>query len=205
MLKKLLIIAWVGFIGLTVSCKGPEGDVGPQGEKGDTGAQGPPGPAGQNGTGGGSTAFVFTSGADTTDADGYFSRGLTMSSAAEAAAFLQESAILVYVKAQGAYWALPGLVNFGTGKQSQYTFVHLVEGSTLWIDIVPLDWSENQNTAPVRIAQDIKVIIIPASSGMRKNSAINWNNYEEAIAALGLTDKDAKKISLKRRVAKATL
>jgi len=33
MFKKLLIIAWVGLVGLTAACKGPQGDVGPQGEK----------------------------------------------------------------------------------------------------------------------------------------------------------------------------
>ena len=33
MFKKLLIIAWVGLVGLTAACKGPQGDVGPKVKK----------------------------------------------------------------------------------------------------------------------------------------------------------------------------
>ncbi|HEV7379378.1 MAG TPA: hypothetical protein VGN64_06265 [Dyadobacter sp.] len=194
MFKKLLMIAWVGLVGLTVSCKGPQGDVGPQGAKGDTGATGATGatgPAGQNGDGSGSGAFVFTNGADTTDADGSFYTGFTFTNAADAAV-LENAAVLVYIKTQGVYWAVPGVVSFGTGKVSNYTFVHGIDGTTFFIDILTTGWSEDVDNPPVRIAQDIKAIVLPAELLGRVNGELKNKTYEEAMSILGLTEKDVK-------------
>jgi hypothetical protein len=197
MFKKLLIIAWVGLVGLTVSCKGPQGDVGPQGEKGDTGAVGPAGPAGQDGegSGDGNGSFVFTNGADTTDAEGNFYSGLTFPNASDAALF-ENSAVLVYIKSQGVYWPLPGIVSFGQNAQdnkfSNFTFVHYIDGSSFFIDILMTSWSEEQNTVPTRIAQDIKVIVVPSQLLGRVNGELKTKTYEEAMSILGLTEKDVK-------------
>jgi len=188
MFKKLLILAWVTVVGLSISCKGPEGDVGPQGEKGETGATGATGPAGADG---GSGAFVFTNGADTTDAGGSFYSGFSGLTAADAEV-LKNAAVLVYIKAQDVYWPIPGLVGFPNSRFSNFTFVHYIDGTNFFIDILSTDWSENQETPPVRIAQDIKVIVIPAEFLGRKNAEINYKSYDETMASLGLTDKDVK-------------
>ena len=188
MFKKLFVIAWVAVIGLTIGCKGPEGPVGPAGEKGETGATGATGPAG---TSGGSGAFVLTNGADTTDANGYFYSGFSGLTAADAEV-LKNAAVLVYIKAQNVYWPIPGIVIFPSNKATNFTFVHYIDGTNFLVDILGTDWSETQDTPPVRIAQDIKVIVIPAELLGRRNADINYKSYEETMAALGLTENDVK-------------
>lgn len=204
MFKKLLLFAWVVLIGATLSCKGPAGDVGPQGAKGDTGATGATGatgPAGKDGTGGdGSVAVGYTHGADTTDADGYFYSGFSFDSEAAAAAAVKNSVVLVYIKAQGVYWPLPGVVIFGDKKVSQFTFVHYVDKANFLIDIVQTGWSEDQDAAPVRIAQDIKVVFIPAADmDGRSNAELSKMSYEEVMTTLGLTEKDVKTLTRRRK------
>jgi len=190
MLKKLLLIVWVSVVGLSISCKGPEGAVGPQGEKGETGATGATGPAGAD-TGGGS-ALILSSGADTTEADGSFIRGIPELSA-EDEEFLGSSVVLVYIKAQGVYWPLPGVVSFAAGQQSNFTFYHGIEQKTFFVEIFQTDWSGTATAAPVRIVQDVRVVILPATT-LRLNAAVNYNNYEETIASLGLTENNVRKI-----------
>ena len=197
MFKKLLIGAWFCGAVFLVSCKGddgavgPAGPAGPAGPTGATGATGATGPAGANGIGGGG-AFILSTGADTTDADGGFINGLTGLNAAGLAT-LDSSAILVYLKTGGVYWALPGLVSFGTTGQavSQFTFVHGINGTTFFVEVLQTDWSEASTTPPVRIVQDFRIVIIPGTE-LRLNANVNLKNYEETIAALGLTESDVK-------------
>ena len=200
MFKKLFLIALVALIGLTISCKGPQGDVGPQGAKGDTGstgATGAQGPAGKDGEGSGSGAFVFTNGVDTSDVEGSFYSAFTFSNPADAA-ILSNAAVMVFIKAQGVYWPVPGLVSFGTGKLSEYTFVHGIDGNTFFIDILTTGWSEAVENPPVRIAQDIKVIVLPAELLGRVNGELKGKTYEEAMSLLGLTEKDVRAASTSR-------
>ena len=201
MFKKLLIIAWVGLVGLTAACKGPQGDVGPQGEKGDTGATGATGPAGAAGGGGGGGALIFGLGADTTDADGYFSLGIPNLTAEEEEAW-DSAVIMVYLKSGGAYWPLPGIVSFGnTAGSSEFTFYHGIENKTFFLDVFQINWSGRASAAdkpPVRIVQDFRFIVIPGSKQSRMSN-VNLKNYEETIAALGLTDQDVKNVQTIRR------
>ena len=189
MFKKLLVIAWVSLIVLTIGCKGPEGAVGPAGEKGETGATGPAGPAGE---GGGASALILSSGADTTEADGSFIRGISELTADDQE-FLESSVVLVYIKAQGVYWPLPGVVSFAAGQQSNFTFYHGIDQKTFFVEIFQTDWSGTATAAPVRIVQDVRVVILPATT-LRLNAEVNFNNYEETIASLGLTEANVRKI-----------
>ncbi len=201
MLKKLLAIAWVLVIGFSISCKGPEG---PAGQKGDTGAAGPTGatgatgatgPKGADGTSGGGGALIFASGADTTDSDGYFSRSISNLSAEEIEAW-DSAVILVYLKSSGVYWPLPGLVAFGTSSQSEFTFVHGIDGTTFFTDIFQINWTGRGATpavpVPVRIVQDLRLIVIPGEKVSRLDASVNWKSYEETVKALGLTETDVK-------------
>ncbi|KAA6441648.1 hypothetical protein FEM33_01280 [Dyadobacter flavalbus] len=191
MFKRLLLIAWVGLMVFMVSCKGPQGEVGPQGEKGDTGAAGPAGPAGEDGTSGGG-ALIISSGADATDSTGSYITGISELTAADDS-LLQSSAVLVYIKAQGVYWPLPGIVSFGNNTLSNFTFIHGIEESTFFVQLIQTDWSEqNLESAPERNFEDVRVVIIPGTILGRMNGQINLKSYEETIAALGLTDKDTK-------------
>ncbi|MCE7043381.1 hypothetical protein [Dyadobacter sp. CY312] len=201
MFKKLLIIAWVGLVAVSVGCKGDQGDVGPQGAKGDAGAAGPAGPAGpagEDGEGSGSGAFVFTNGADTSDVDGSFYSGFTFTNAADAEVY-ENAAVMVYIKAQGVYWPVPGVVSFGGDKVSNYTFVHGVEGTTFFLEIITTGWAEDVETPPVRIAQDIKVIVLPAALEGRINGELKNKSYEEAMSALGLTESNVKTASVRSK------
>jgi hypothetical protein len=197
MLKKLLIVAWVGLVGISLSCKGPEGDVGP---KGDTGAQGPAGPAGPAGAAGkdgtsGAGAFVLATGADTTDAEGGFLLGLS-GVTAENKAVLESAAVLVYLKNGDAFWPVPGVVGFATGV-SDFTALHYVNGTNFFVDIFQTNWSEDSDTAPRRIVQGIKVVVIPATA-LRMNADVNLKNYEETIAAFGLAGQAETALDLQR-------
>ncbi|QRR04322.1 collagen-like protein [Dyadobacter sandarakinus] len=195
MFKKLLLLAWVSLVVFAVSCKGPEGDVGPAGPKGDTGAAGPQGPAGENT---GSGAIVISSGADSTNEEGGYVTGLTGITPAQDSV-LQASAVLVYIKSGGVYWPLPGVVLFDDGSTvSNFTFVNGMDGTNFFIQLLQTNWSEDQDTAPVRKFEDVKVVIVPGNL-LRMNAEV-LKSYEKTIAALGITDKDiisSKKLNLK--------
>jgi hypothetical protein len=197
MLKRLLVIAWIGLVGISLSCKGPAGDVGPKGDAGAAGAPGAPGPAGPAGKDGtsGSGAFVLTSGADTTDAEGAFLAGLTGITAANKT-MLENAAVMVYLKVSDAYWPIPGVVGFQTGV-SEFTALHYVNGTNFFVDIFQTNWSENQDAAPRRIVQGIKVVVVPATA-LRLNADVNLKNYEETIAAFGIKDQEEVKLDLER-------
>ncbi|WAC12113.1 hypothetical protein [Dyadobacter pollutisoli] len=192
MFRRLLLFACVALMIALVSCEGKQGEVGPKGDTGTAGPAGPAGPAGADGEdGAGSSALIISSGKDTTDADGTYITGIS-DLTAEEDSLLSASAVLVYIKSGGVYWALPGIVSFGTGKLSSYTFVHGVQESTFFVQLLPTNWSEDQDDAPVRIFEDVRIVIIPGTIVGRMNAQVDFKNYEKTIAALGLTDKEVK-------------
>jgi hypothetical protein len=200
MFKKLLFGLCVCFVALLVSCKGDDGEVGPvgpagaQGAKGDTGAQGP---AGQGG--GGASAGVLSIGTVTGTGDGDLFFGIEELSAEEQAFYDSSVVVMVYAKSLGAWWPLPGSVQFEGNKRSSYTFVHGVEGTSFFVEILTTGWSEDQDAVPSRKFDDIRIVLIPAAS-LKMSAEVNWKSYEETIKALGLTDSLVKKASqLKRK------
>ena len=150
----------------------------------------PPAPAGQDGQdGGGSSALIISTGQVVTDdTTGGFITGIPDLSAEEDS-LLSNSVVLVYLKAQGVYWPMPGIISFGGGKVSSFTFVHAVQNSTFFVELIPTDWNEQQETPPTRTFEDIRVVIVPGEiiSGGRL-SAEFLKDYNKTIAALGLTD-----------------
>jgi hypothetical protein len=200
MFKKLLIIAWVGLVAVTIGCKGDQGDVGPQGAKGDTGTAGPAGPAGpagESGEGVGVVPLIYSFGADTTNAEGHFPILTVEDLSAEEEEAWDSAVIMVYLKSGGAYWPLPGIVSFGTSGSSQFTFVHGIEEKTFFIDAFQYDWSgrtASTDKAPIRIVQDFRLIVVPGSKVGKLNGEANWKTYEEAVSALGLNESDVKVI-----------
>ncbi|MCF0074820.1 hypothetical protein LZD49_30315 [Dyadobacter sp. CY261] len=193
MFKKLLLFACVALMIALVSCKGDDGAVGPAGPAGAQGPAGPAGPAGEDGTG--SSALIISTGADTTDEEGGYITGLT-GLTAEQEELLENSAVLVYLKAQGVYWPMPGVISFGGSKVSSFTFVHGVDEGTFFVELIPTDWNETQEAPPVRIFEDIRIVIVPGSllEGGRLSSEIDFKNYDKTIAALGLTDAKVKSV-----------
>ena len=194
MFKRLLLFAWVGLMVILVSgCEGPQGDVGPAGPKGDTGAAGPAGPAGpagQDGTGSGGGAIILSSGEVASDSSGNFVTGFTDLDA-EDETLLSSSAVLVYIKSLDSYWALPGIVNFGQQKLSNYTFIHGLDSGTFYVQLIQTGWSEDTDIAPERDFDDVRVVIIPGSMVERLN-AETLKSYEKTIASLGLTEQTMK-------------
>lgn len=198
MFKKLLLFACVALMIALVSCEGKQGEVGPKGDTGAAGPAGPAGPAGkdgkdgEDGTGGGG-ALILSSGATKTDEEGNFATGITDLTADEDSV-LSSSAILVYIKSQNAYWPLPGVVSFGTNKLSNFTFYHGIEEKTFFVQIVQTGWTEEQEDAPGRDFQDVRVVIIPGTVVGKLNAEI-LKSYEQTIAALGLTEEKNMKMT----------
>jgi hypothetical protein len=88
---------------------------------------------------------------------------------------------------------MPGLISFGGGKVSSFTFVHAVDDGTFFVQLIATDWNENQDTAPKRTFEDARVVIVPGeivSDG--RLSAEILKDYNKTIAALGLTDVQVK-------------
>jgi len=204
MFKKLLLFASVVLMIAMVSCKGDDGAVGPAGAAGAQGPAGPAGPAGPKGEdGASSSALILSTGQVDTDSTGGFITGIPDLTAEQDSA-LSSSVVLVYLKAQNVYWPMPGVISFGGGKVSSFTFVHAVQDKTFVVDLIPTDWNENQTTAPKRTFQDIRIVIVPGEvvdvSG--RLSAETLKDYNKTIAALGLTDAQVKmagKLKLKLR------
>ena len=198
MYKKLLLVVCVCFMAFLAGCKGDDGAVGPQGEKGETGATGPAGPAGE---GGSASAFILTTGAVSgTGTNGDLSFVLAENlSAADQAAYDSSFVVMVYGKSLGVWWPLPGIIQFEGSTVSNFTFVHGVDQATFFLDILTTGWSEDTDTAPTRNFDDIRIVLMPASSGARLSADVNWKSYEETISALGLNDSVAKKTILYKK------
>lgn len=209
MFKKLLLFASVVLMIAMVSCKGDDGAVGPAGAAGPQGPAGAAGPKGDKGDdGASSSALIISTGAVSTDTTGEniggFITGISDLTPAQDSA-LSSSVVLVYLKAQGVYWPMPGVISFGGGKISSFTFIHAVEESTFFVQLIPTDWNESQNTAPKRTFEDIRIVIVPGEivTGGRLSAEI-LKDYNKTIAALGLTDAQVKtatklKLKLKRK------
>ena len=192
MLKKLLMVISVCFVVFLAGCKGDDGPVGPAGPAGPTGATGQAGA-----DGGGSSAAIISTGAQTSTEGGGFSIGLD-SLTTEQSEDYNSVVVMVYIKAQGVWWPLPGVVSFGNSAVSDFTFVHGVDESTFFVDILTTNWSENQDTAPTRNFEDIRIILVPGSL-LKLSADVNWKNYDEAVKALGLSDTIVKQASLLKR------
>lgn len=205
MLRKLSMMLIVGMFVVFVGCKGDQGDVGPAGPKGDTGAAGTNGTNGTNGTDGvdGSIPLLLSSGATKTDSTGGFTTGLQNLNA-DAIATLEKTAVLVYVKVQGVYWPLPGIVSFGGGVLSQFTFVHGIQDDVFFVSIIPTNWSEDVDDAPERDFEDVRVVLLPGEeiTDGRKNLDVDFKKYEDVVAKFGLSESKViqlKNISLKKK------
>jgi len=100
---------------------------------------------------------------------------------------------------------MPGLVLFTGNKFSSYTFVHAVQNKTFFVELLATNWGEDQDDAPKRTFQDIRIVIVPGEVvNMGRLSAETLKDYNKTIAALGLTDTQVKvatklKFNLKRK------
>ena len=183
MIKKLMFIAWIGLIGVGFGCDGPQGEVGPAGPKGDPGAAGGKGEPGEPGEDGIGAREILTGPVATTR--GGYTLGKANLAAADTA-MIDNSVIVVFIKSGGFWWAQPGIVRFGDN-WTNFHFVTTRRGTTLFVDIRALSWSENQPTAPERQLEAIRAVIIPADK-LRQNAEVDWKDYRQAMAALGLKE-----------------
>ncbi|WP_031526386.1 hypothetical protein [Dyadobacter crusticola] len=190
MLKKLIVIAWIGIVGVSLSCEGPQGEVGPAGTAGAAGPAGPAGPKGDTGVAGkdalGARELITAPNQPSTN--GGYTMGKNNLSAADTAA-LAKSVVIVFIQSQNLWWAIPGKVEFGEGKSTTFNFITLLRGNQFFIDIRPVSWSEDQQTPPERTFQRIRAVIIPSKS-FRANAGVNMNNYEEVVRAYGIKESD---------------
>ncbi|SEJ31785.1 hypothetical protein SAMN05216327_108241 [Dyadobacter sp. SG02] len=186
MIKKLTFIAWIALVGLITSCDGDKGDVGPAGPagpKGETGAPGKDGVNGEDGVG----AKEIVAGAVKTTKGGYTLGKANLTQADTA--MVNKSVVVLFIKSKDLWWAQPGKVEFADNQWTQFNFVTLLRGTTLFVDIRPVAWSEQQETAPERDLQGIRAVIIPAEK-LRLNAEVDLTNYDEVVSKLGIKESD---------------
>jgi hypothetical protein len=192
MLKKLSLLAYFGLALLLMNCKGDDGAIGPAGAtgaagpKGDAGTTGPAGPAGASGA-----ARYYTSGPDTTDAKGFLYKAIAAPTAADET-FWANAVVLIFVKVSGVYWALPGSVTFPGNTESTFGYYHGFSEKVFYAEVTQKDWtgkSPENAMPPVRIVQDMRLVAVPAAK-MRLNGEVDWSDFGQVTAALGLTEKD---------------
>ncbi|GGH40732.1 collagen-like protein [Dyadobacter endophyticus] len=193
MIKRLTFIAWIALIGLVTSCDGDKGDVGPAGPagpKGETGAPGKDGEPGKDGVG--AKEIVATAVKST---NGGYTLGKANLTSADTA-MISKSVVVLFIKSQGVWWSQPGIVRFPDNKWTNFTFVTLLRNLTLFVDIRPLTWSEQQEKAPERDFEAIRAVIIPAEK-LRLNAEVDMNNYEEVVSAFGIKESDILEADVK--------
>ncbi|MHA4738302.1 collagen-like triple helix repeat-containing protein [Dyadobacter sp. MSC1_007] len=192
MFKKLLLFACVALMIALVSCEGKQGEVGPKGDTGAPGPAGPVGPAGkdgEDGTGGGGGALIAFMGELETDTSGNAIVGDTAffkDFTADEIASVEKGAFQVFIKDDGGYFPLPGYVLF-EDEAISYGYYYVVDGLGLYFPIFRTSAAKVKK----RTFEEIRVLVIPAAN-LRLNSNVNWQNYEEAVAALGLTESNVK-------------
>jgi hypothetical protein len=194
MVKQLILVAWIGLVGISLSCDGPKGDVGPAGP---AGAQGPAGAKGDTGVAGTDAlgAKMITTGMVKSDNGGY-TLGVSNLTPADTL-MLQNAGVFVYIKSQDYWWSLPGTVPFGDGKATTFEFSQAVRnGRTFFVRIKAMDWLEEQPTAPDREFEAIRVIIVPAENFRRVNAQINWKDYNAVVKSLNLKESSILKADL---------
>lgn len=194
MFKKLLLVAWVCVALFLVNCKGDDGAVGPKGDTGATGPAGPTGPAGASDTTSGSAgSVIYSFGEVTADSGSYVFGfdGLT----ADDEEFLDASTIQVFAKSGGLWWPLPGNVEFDNAV-STFNYAYGIQDSQFLVYMYSTNWSEDQDTAPTRTLEDLRLVLIPGVvRNVRTNSNVNWKDYNQTITALGLNETNVKKLN----------
>lgn len=180
MIRKLLFFVLLGSLPFLYSCDKLKGDVGPAGPTGETGVAGPKGEKGEPGSGGGGGgALQFTRDTLSTDADGTFGLGFTLTQ--ENAKAIEKGVILVYAKSSNLWFPLPGLVVFDK-EATEYTFAYQVD--KLLLNVLVFERAEKPK---VRKFQSVRVVVVPAANG-RLNAEVDYKNYEAVRKAFDLTE-----------------
>ena len=171
-------------IALTITaCK--KGDTGPQGEKGDKGDTGEKGSTGSKGDAG--TANVqYSAWLDLTysldQASGIFFTQINEPKVTET--LLSTGEIKVYI-------------NLGTPDNKVISPLPFVEGDaqiTPFYAVGAIEVDANVNASTVtstttgKKSRQYRYILIPGGAAVRMDKKIDWNNYEEVKAYLGLKD-----------------
>jgi len=174
-------------VALTVTaCK--KGDPGPQGEKGDKGDTGATGANGQTGTKGETgTANVMYSdwldlGYSLDQASGiYFTQ---IDEAKLTDQFLTTGEVKVYINLGSQAEKIVSVLPYRSGNAQITPF--FIEG------LIELDANVNASTAtdPSTGAKfrQYRYILIPGGAHVRRETKVDWNNYSEVKAYLGLKD-----------------
>jgi hypothetical protein len=203
MFKKLLLLACVAMVGVTLSCKGPDGDTGPAGPKGDTGATGATGAQGPAGTsdttGSGPAAFILTTDTLSTDSlgnAGFYYPDFFKDFSADEITSVESGVVLLYIKSNKAWFSVPGLVIFPDNSSGQYSFYYGADGTDFYFQILRL--SSSAGSAVKKTFEDVRVVLVPGTT-LRMNTNVNWKSYDETISALGLTEKDIKLVKKSRK------
>lgn len=162
------------------ACK--KGDTGPQGEKGDTGAAGPAGSKGDQGT-----------------ANVLYSNWLDLAYTADAVngGFYADISAPKITDDLLSTGEIKVFVNLGTSKDKVITVLPFSHGTTQITPLfftggIQLDATVDASTAIDRTSglkvNQYRYMLIPGGATLRMEKNIDWNNYEEVKAYLGLKD-----------------
>ncbi|WAC11826.1 collagen-like protein [Dyadobacter pollutisoli] len=196
MLKKLMMMAFVGLVLVSMGCDGDKGDVGPAGPagpKGDPGVNGKDGASDTVGVGGSVLVFMDTI---STDANGRFTLSDTTffkGMSKEEVASIEKGSVQVFIKSRGVYFPLPGPVLFAD-EVIDYIYYYGVDGLELFFEFFTATPAPKNKK---RKLEELRVVIIPALNAGRLAN-INLKDYEQTVKALGITEANIKKIYQKK-------
>jgi hypothetical protein len=194
---KILSLALISAFFIFISCKGPEGGIGPAGAKGDTGATGTTGPAGPKGdTGATGATGASGSGGGSSTASGIIiiKFGSVTHTGSElefplktiTEAQINNSAFFFYVNTSrtATLWApIPGVVP-NSGNNYRFSINTQPSGFSYPILYLLRNSGTGSETFP-----SSRVVIVPASdvrNGRKAN--VDFSNYEAVKAFYGLKD-----------------
>ncbi|QEH40942.1 hypothetical protein [Chitinophaga sp. XS-30] len=185
---RILYVLLMGAMVSIASC-GKDGDTGPQGEQGPPGPTGPPGPGGAQGDPG--TANVIYSGwldvvfePVTNDAGDTLAFSAVITAPKLTQEILNSGEIKVYI-------------NWGTATQSQidplpqadpFFGTYITTTFSLTEIFMLANFDASTFTEDGAKYQQYRYILIPGGTTARTSKSVDWNNYKEVQAYLGLKD-----------------
>ncbi|MEM7657043.1 MAG: collagen-like protein [Bacteroidota bacterium] len=175
-LKCFLLPCLIGLI-LVSSCRGPEGPRGPEGSQGPQGQAGADGLPGTPGTDGNAnvTTYLFNVAESNYYFDGTWWQ-VDLSVPAITKDIEDNGMVMVYLR-RGGYWRALPFVFVNSGYSDSVLAMH--RQGQVRIRLV----SSRDN--PLKYAGLFKVVVVEGNPGKRELD-LNWDNYEEVAAALGL-------------------
>lgn len=182
-MKKTLLITALSLTTLFYSCEGPVGPAGPAGLQGPAGTNGAKGDKGDPGNPAG--AIQLSTGGITSNENGAFA--LSWSLGNNNPKVIEKGVVNTYIKSQGAWFQVPGMVLLTQNALAQYFYGYEVDATKIYVNFFQMADPIYNTTLKKVTFEDIRVVIVPAMN-TRLNGEINWSSYEEVRKTFNLPE-----------------